>query len=86
MFYAAVGVLGFLLKKPLGGFLQARTDQIRAELADAKEKTARAEVELQQAKDLIASLDSEVEKAKNIPACEIRGETQDSERASCVRQ
>ena len=64
-FAIVAGALAYVLKKPLAGFLQARTDQIRAELADAKEKTARAEVELQQAKDLLASLDSEVEKAKN---------------------
>ena len=49
---------------PLGGYLQARTDQIRAELADAKEKNAKAEVELEQAKALLGSLDDEVEKAK----------------------
>ena len=52
------------LKKPLAGYLQARTDQIRAELADAKEKSAKAEVELEQAKALLGSLDDEVEKAK----------------------
>ena len=63
-FAIVAAALIFALKKPLAGYLQARTDQIRAELADAKEKSEKAEVELQQAKDLIASLDSEVEKAK----------------------
>jgi F-type H+-transporting ATPase subunit b len=63
-FAIVAAALASVLKKPLGGYLQARTDQIRAELTEAKEKSAKAEVELQQAKDLLASLDSEVEKAK----------------------
>ena len=63
-FAIVAAALIFALKKPLSGYLQARTDQIRAALSEAKEKSERAEVELQQAKDLIASLDSEVEKAK----------------------
>lgn len=63
-FAIVAAALAFVLKKPLGGYLQARTEQIRAELKDAKEKSDRAEVELQQARDLLASLDSEVEKAK----------------------
>ena len=63
--FAIVAVaLVFALKKPLAGYLQARTDQIRAELVDAKEKSAKAEVELEQAKALLGSLDDEVEKAK----------------------
>jgi len=56
--------LYFALKKPLAGYLQARTDQIRAELADAKEKNTKAEVQLEQAKALLGSLDDEIEKAK----------------------
>ncbi len=63
--FAIVAVaLVFALKKPLAGYLQARTDQIRAELVDAKEKSAKAEVELEQAEALLGSLDDEVEKAK----------------------
>ncbi len=57
-------VLVLAVRKPLAGYLQARTDQIRAELADAIEKTAKAEVELQQATALLASLDDAVEEAK----------------------
>jgi F-type H+-transporting ATPase subunit b len=52
------------VRKPLAGYLQARTDQIRAELADAREKTAKADVELAQATALLARLDDEVQKAK----------------------
>lgn len=63
-FAIVAAALFFLLRKPLAGYLQARTEQIRAELTDAKAKSEKAEVELQQAKDLIASLDGEVEKAK----------------------
>ena len=63
-FAIVAAAIFFALKKPLAGYLQARTDQIRAELADAKEKSAKAEVALEQAKALLGSLDDEVEKAK----------------------
>ena len=63
-FAIVVAALFFALKKPLAGYLQARTDQIRAELAEAKQKSAKAEVELEQAKALLGSLDDEVERAK----------------------
>jgi F-type H+-transporting ATPase subunit b len=63
-FAIVVLALFLLLKKPLAGYLQARTDLIRAELLDAKEKSAKAEVELEQAKALLGSLDDEIEKAK----------------------
>ena len=63
-FAIVAAAIFFALKKPLAVYLQARTDQIRAELADAKEKSAKAEVELEQAKALLGSLDDEVEKAK----------------------
>ena len=64
-FTIVVLALFLILKKPLAGYLQARTDLIRAELTDAKEKSAKAEVELQQAKALLGSLDDEIEKAKD---------------------
>ncbi|GMR23016.1 MAG: hypothetical protein BMS9Abin37_1406 [Acidobacteriota bacterium] len=63
-FAIVVLALYFVLKKPLAGYLQARTDLIRAELADAKEKNTKAEVELEHAKALLESLDDEIEKAK----------------------
>ena len=63
-FAIVVLALFLLLKKPVAGYLQARTDLIRAELLDAKEKSAKAEVELEQAKALLGSLDDEIEKAK----------------------
>lgn len=63
--FAIVAVALILaVRKPLAGYLQARTEQIRTELADAKDKTAKAEVELEQATALLASLGDEVEKAK----------------------
>ena len=63
--FAIVAVaLLFVLKKPIAGYLQAKTDQIREQLADAKQRSEKAEVELEQAKALLASLDGEVEKAK----------------------
>lgn len=64
-FAIVVLALFWVLKKPLAGYLQARTDLIRAELADAKEKNAKAEVELEQAKAVLGSLDDEIEKAKD---------------------
>jgi len=63
-FAIVVVALVFALKKPVAAYLQAKTDQIRAELVDAKEKNAKAEVELEQAKALLGSIDDEVEKAK----------------------
>ncbi len=63
-FAIVAAALFFAVKKPLAGYLQAKTDQIRAELRDAKEKTTKAEVQLEQAKALLGSLDDEVERAK----------------------
>ena len=63
-FVVVAAVLFLAVRKPLAGYLQARTDQIRSELADAKEKSARAKEELRKAEALLASLDDEVEKAK----------------------
>lgn len=63
-FAIVVLALFFVLKKPIAGYLQARTDLIRAELADAKEKSTKAGVELEQAKAILGSLADEIEKAK----------------------
>lgn len=63
-FTIVAAILYWVLAKPLAGFLQARTEQIRAELNDATEKTSRAEVELKKADELIASVDGEVAKAR----------------------
>ena len=57
-------ILVLVLRKPLAGYLNARTEQIREQLRDAAEKTTRAESQRQQAVDLLESLDAEVEKAR----------------------
>lgn len=63
-FAIVAAALYFALRKPVADYLQARTDQIRAGLAEAKEKVANAQVELDRAKSLRERLDEEVEKAK----------------------
>jgi len=57
-------ILALVLRKPLAGYLNARTEQIREQLKEAAEKTSRAEVQRRQAVELLASLDDEVEKAR----------------------
>ena len=64
-FTIVAALLFFALRGPLSGYLVARTEQIRKELSDAREKSARGEKERQLAVELLASLDDEVEKAKN---------------------
>lgn len=63
-FAIVAAVLYWVLAKPLAGFLQARTEQIRSELSEAKEKTSRAQVELKKADEILASVDDEVAKAR----------------------
>lgn len=63
-FAIVAAALYFALRKPVADYLQARTDQIRAGLAEAKEKVANAQVELDRAKSVRESLDEEVERAK----------------------
>jgi len=63
-FAIVAAALYFALRKPVADYLQARTDQIRAGLADAKEKIANAQEEHDRAKSVRESLDDEVEKAK----------------------
>ena len=63
-FAIVAAALTLALRKPLAGYLTARTEQIRAELKEAGEKTERAKTEHQRAEELLASLDSEVEKAR----------------------
>ena len=64
-FTIVAALLFFALRGPLAGYLVARTEQIRKELSDAREKSARGEKERQLAVELLANLDDEVEKAKN---------------------
>jgi F-type H+-transporting ATPase subunit b len=63
-FAILAAILYWVLAKPLTGFLQARTEQIRSELSDAADKTSRAAVELKKADDILASVEDEIAKAK----------------------
>lgn len=63
-FAIVAAALFFAIRKPLAGYLTARTEQIRTDLAQAKEKFAAAEQERQQAEELLGRLDEEVEKAR----------------------
>ncbi len=63
-FAIVAAALFFAVRKPLGGYLVARTEQIRAELSEAKQKLAEAAEERKQADTLLASLDEEVDKAR----------------------
>lgn len=63
-FAIVAAALYFAVRKPVAAYLQARTEQIREQLKDAREKSERAEQERQQADALRASLPEEVEKAR----------------------
>jgi F-type H+-transporting ATPase subunit b len=57
-------ILALVLRKPLAGYLSAKTEQIQSQLADARSKLERADLERRKAEDLLARLDDEVEKAR----------------------
>jgi F-type H+-transporting ATPase subunit b len=63
-FAILAAILVLVLRKPLGGYLNARTEQIREQLKEAKSKQERADLERTKSEDLLARLDDEVEKAK----------------------
>lgn len=63
-FAVLAAILVLALRKPLAGYLNARTDQIREQLREAAEKTARAEEERKQAAELLGRLDEEVQKTR----------------------
>lgn len=59
-FAILVGALVYLLKKPLGNYLDAKAEQIRSDLAAAVGKRERAEAERQEAEARLAGLDEEI--------------------------
>jgi F-type H+-transporting ATPase subunit b len=63
-FAILAAILVLVLRKPIAGYVNARTDQIREQLKDAKAKQEKADVELKRAEELLQSLEGEVEKAK----------------------
>ena len=59
-FAILAGALVYLLKKPLGNYLDARAEQIRSDLAAAVGKRERAEAERQEAEARLAGLDQDI--------------------------
>jgi F-type H+-transporting ATPase subunit b len=64
-FAILAAVLVLVLRKPLAGFLNAKTTQIREELSEARTRETNAEVERRKAEELLAGLNREVQKAKD---------------------
>lgn len=63
-FAILAGALVYLLKKPLANYLDAKTEQIRSELAEAVGKRERAEAERKEAEARLAGLDAEITEAR----------------------
>ncbi len=63
-FAILAGALVYLLKKPLGNYLDAKTEQIRSDLAAAVGKRERAEAERKEAEARLAGLDEEIAEAR----------------------
>jgi F-type H+-transporting ATPase subunit b len=64
-FAVLAAILVLALRKPIVDYVNARTDQIREQLKDAKARQEKAEVERKRAEMLLGTLDAEVEKAKD---------------------
>ncbi len=73
-FAILAAVLVLVLRKPLAGFLNAKTAQIREELSEARSRETNAEVERKKAEELLASLEGEVRKAKSEAASAAQAE------------
>ena len=63
-FAILLGALVYLLKKPLGSYLDAKTEQIRNDLKEAAAKRERAEADRKEAKARLEGLDDEIAEAR----------------------
>lgn len=63
-FAILAGALVYLLKKPLANYLDAKTEQIRSDLAEAAGKREHAEAERKEAEARLAGLDKEIAAAR----------------------
>jgi F-type H+-transporting ATPase subunit b len=63
-FAILAGALVYLLRKPLGNYLDAKTEQIRQDLTEAAGKRERAEAERKEAKARLEGLDQEIAEAR----------------------
>lgn len=57
-------ILVLVLRKPIANYVNAKADQIRTQLKEAKAKQEKAASELERAEALLKSLEGEVEQAK----------------------
>lgn len=64
-FAVLAAILVLVLRKPLAGYLNAKTEQIREQLKETKSKQERADAERTKSEDLLARLDDEVQKARD---------------------
>lgn len=63
-FLVLAGLVVFLLRKPLASYLDAKTEQIRQELADAHQKREQAQREREQAEAKLSNLEQEIAAVK----------------------
>lgn len=63
-FAILAGALVYLLKKPFGNYLDAKTEQIRSDVAAAASKREQAEAERKEAEARLAGLDEEIAEAR----------------------
>lgn len=75
-FAILTGALVYLLKKPLGNYLDAKTEQTRQDLAEAVEKRERAEAERKEARARLEGLDQEIGEARKKGLAEAEAERQ----------
>ena len=75
-FAILAGALVYLLRKPLGNYLDAKTEQIRQDLTEAAGKRERAEAERKEAKARLEGLDQEIAAARKKGLADAEAERQ----------
>jgi len=70
-FLLLFGGLGFLLRKPLGNFLQGRAETLRNSMQEAKDSRQKAELGLKEVESRLEALDDEIKKIRQ--TAEIEG-------------
>lgn len=75
-FAILAGALVYLLRKPLGDYLDAKTEQIRQELAEAVGKREHAEIDRKEAKARLDGLDQEIAEARKKGLADAEAERQ----------
>ncbi len=70
-FLVLFGGLVYLLRKPLGRFLQGRADSLQVSMREAKDSRQKAELKLKEAESRLSKLDEEIKKIRH--AADIEG-------------